>query len=288
MRGLAWVSIVALAAGCAHAAPHESQPRVDEIDVGAARFLVHYRPEDAKAARQVIDAISLAVRRAARWGGASSPITVRVHPSHASLEAAVGREGFSWLRAWARFGTIDIQSPRTWSFFGASQREVDELVTHELTHCVMYQSAGTEFNWLYKGISLWFREGLASVTAEQGYRRRKIEDLWRYYEQRAPGSGGGAPGARARVALGPEGKEGDPIADPEPLYQEQSEIVYEAAHHAFEFLLARYGEARVRNVLERMGQGRAFSLAFEEAIGISEPEFAADFRRYVVWQGWRR
>ena len=37
-----------------------------------------------------------------------------------------------------------------------------------------------------------------------------------------------------------------------------------------------------------MRQGKTFARAFEETIGISEPEFAADFRHYVVWQGWRR
>ncbi len=288
MRGWALLAVVGLAAGCAHAVPHDAQARVDEVRIGAARFVVQYWPEDARAARQVISAIQTAAPRIGRWGGISSPVTVTIHPSHAALEAAVRRDGYHWLRAWARFGTVDIQSPRTWSFFGGSDREVEELVTHELTHCVMYQSASTEFNWPYKGIPLWFREGLASVTAAQGYRRGRIEDLWRYYEQSAPGSGDGASGASVRAALSSAGKDGDPIADPEPMYQDQSEIVYGAAHHAFQFLLKRYGEERVRAVLVLMAQGRQFSRAFEEAIGISEPEFAADFRRYVVWQGWRR
>ena len=42
---------------------------------------------------------------------------------------------------------------------------LNELLTHELTHCVMYQRAGTDLNWSLKGIPLWFREGMASVTA---------------------------------------------------------------------------------------------------------------------------
>jgi hypothetical protein len=44
----------------------------------------------------------------------------------------------------------------------------------------------------------------------------------------------------------------------------------------------------VRETLERMRGGAAFSRAFQEAIGIGEAEFAADFRRYVLWQGWPR
>jgi len=285
-----WLVLLAVAAfaGCAHVAPRDSQPRVEEVRVGDARFLVQYWADDAASVRQVVAAVEHAAPRVARWGTLTSPVTFIINPSHEALESAVRREGYSWLRAWAQFATINMQSPRTWSLFGGSQRDVEELVTHELTHCVMYQSASTEFNWPYKGIPLWFREGLASVTADQGHRRGRVEDLWRYYEQSAPGSGDGVPGSRARVAFGAQGKEGDPIADPEPMYQEQSEIVYGAAHHAFQFLVDRYGEERVRGVLSSMAQGRTFSRAFEESIGISEPEFAADFRRYVVWQGWRR
>jgi hypothetical protein len=55
-----------------------------------------------------------------------------------------------------------------------------------------------------------------------------------------------------------------------------------------EFLLRRYGEDRVREVLRLMGRGQRFPAAFKAAIGITDAEFAADFRRYVVWEGWRR
>ena len=81
---------------------------------------------------------------------------------------------------------------------------------------------------------------------------------------------------------------GDPIVDSDPIYQDQSDIVYGAAYHAAEFLIARYGEDRVNAVLANMGRGMRFPAAFREAIGIGDAEFAADFRRYVVWQGWRR
>jgi hypothetical protein len=82
---------------------------------------------------------------------------------------------------------------------------------------------------------------------------------------------------------------GDPIVDPDPLYQGRSHVVYAAAHHATEFLIRRYGEERVGRILELMGKkGTRFSAAFREAIGIGEAEFASDFRRYVVWEGWRR
>jgi hypothetical protein len=216
------------------------------------------------------------------------PVTIKIHPTHAALEVAVRRPGYEWLRAWATYQTIDLQSPSSWNVFGASDREVRELVAHELTHCAMYQLAGDDQNWMYKEIPRWFSEGLASVSAKQGYRRGELRDLWRFYEDALPGSGDGFSGARARAARGPSSPAGDPLVDPDPLYQDQSEIVYGAAHHAVEFLLARYGEERVHLVVKLMGQGRRFPAAFREAIGIGDAEFASEFRRFVVWQGWRR
>ena len=63
---------------------------------------------------------------------------------------------------------------------GLHPGQVAELLTHELTHCLMYQRSATADSWPYKGIPLWFREGMASVTAHQGYRRPHDEDIARY------------------------------------------------------------------------------------------------------------
>jgi hypothetical protein len=283
---IALLVVAALAIGCA--VRGGDGVKVEDVAIGTARFRVQYGPEDAAAARQVIAAVQDAAPRVARWGTLDAPVTIVLHPSHAALEAAVHRSGYDWLRAWARYSQIDLQSPRTWGLLGASDREIRELVTHELTHCAMYQLAGDELTWMYKDIPRWFSEGLASVSAGQGYRRGELLELSRYYDSALPGSGDGVPGARARVARGPAAAVGDPLLDPDPLYQDQSEVVYGAAHHAMAFLLSRYGEERVHGVVKLMGQGRRFPAAFREAIGIGDAEFASDFRRYVIWQGWRR
>ncbi len=267
--------------------PGTGEPRAQELSIGAAHFRIVYWPEDADAARQVRHALERAAPRVSRWGGLRQPVTITVHPSHEALESAVNRPGYEWLRAWARFATIDIQSPRTWGFFGANERKLDELVTHELTHCAMYQLAGDDLTWMYKEIPRWFSEGIASVTAGQGYRYGGIEELYAFYREKLPGSGDGVPG-RGRVARAIVAQPGDPVVDPEPLYQDQSHVVYGAAHHAAQFLIARYGEARVLEVLRLMGKGLRFPAAFKEAIGLTDAEFASDFRRYVVWQGWRQ
>jgi hypothetical protein len=278
--------LLAVAAASAACAPRVAGPpvaRERRVEVAGARFHVLYGPEDEASAEAVVRALGPAVARTARWGGLAAPVTIAIHPSHAHLEEAVRRPGFGWLRAWARYGRVDLQSPRTWRLLGASQAEVEELVTHELAHCVMYQQASDEYRWASLREPLWFREGLASVTAGQGYRRGTLEDLWRAYAEGgagdprpdAPGEAGGAAGV-------------DPIADAEALYLRRSDLVYDAAHHAFRFLLDRYGEARVRRVLALQSGGAPFEDAFREAFGIGEAAFAADFRRYVTLQGWRR
>lgn len=276
--------LLALLAGCAH---HPPELRVRDVAVGDARFRVRWWAGDERAAQQVLRALDTAAPRAQRWGALAQPVTITLHPDHAALESAVHRPGYDWLRAWARFQTIDLQSPRSWGLLGVPDRKIEELLAHELTHCAMYQLAGDELTWMYKEIPRWFSEGVASVTAGQGYRYGAIEDLWEFYREHLAGSGDGVPGPAggARAALA---QAGDPIVDPDPLYQDRSHLVYGAAHHAAQFLVTRYGEARVLEVIRLMGTGLRFPAAFKEAIGLRDAEFTADFRRYVVWQGWRR
>ncbi len=279
-------AIVVLLSGCV---PREGagEPRSEDVTVGTARFRVQYWPGDAGAKRQVVRAIQEAAPRVQRFGDIVQPITITIHPTHDALESAVNRGGYDWLRAWARYQTIDMQSPRTWGLFGVSDRKLRELLTHELTHCAMYQVAGDDLTWMYKEIPIWFSEGIATVAAGGEDHRGGPEELWRFYLEKLPGSGGGVPD-RAHSPHVPVALPGDPIVDPGPIYQDQSEIVYGAAKHAAEFLIARYGEKKVRHIIELMGSGMRFPAAFKEAVGITDAEFASDFRRYVVWQGWRK
>jgi hypothetical protein len=284
VRRLVVSLLLALLAGCAH---RPAELRVRDVAVGDARFRVRWWAGDERAAQQVLRALDTAAPRAQRWGALAKPVTITLHPDHTALESAVHRPGYDWLRAWARFQTIDLQSPRSWGLLGVPDRKIQELLAHELTHCAMYQLAGDELTWMYKEIPRWFSEGIASVTAGQGYRYGGPEDLWSFYLSKLPGSGDGVPG-RSTGASRPVAFPGDPIVDPDPIYQEQSHVVYGAAHQAAEFLIRRYGEERVQRVVELMGEGRRFPAAFKEAIGITDAEFASDFRRYIVWEGWRR
>ncbi|MCP3141157.1 hypothetical protein [Pyxidicoccus xibeiensis] len=230
------------------------------------RIDLEFRERDTGAASQVKLAVERALPKLARWGTFDDSVTIVIHPNHAALERAANRPGHDFLRAWARYEQIELQSPRTWSLLGANQAQVDELLLHELTHSLMYQVASDRLGWTRKRIPLWFREGMASYTAEQGYRVSSLVDLERFWRSQ--------PGA-------------DPLTEADTLYQGSSDIVYGAAHHAFTFLVRRYGETAVRAVLHAMSRGPDFPEAFAEAVGVRHEDFLQDFRRYVRWQGFK-
>lgn len=276
MLRVALAAALALLAACAPRAPGVGgRARVVDVAAGGARFRIVHGPEDAGAARLVAAALADAAPRAQRFGALAVPVTITLHPSHAALERAASREGYSWLRAWARYETVELQSPRTFGLLGARRPRVAELLAHELAHCAMWQRAGDPQTWTYKGIPRWFTEGLASVAAGQEARHGDLATLARFYD-----------GAADRVEA--PGAGADPLSDSEALYLGRAALVYGAAHHAFAFLVARYGDARVRAVLDGMGAGLGFASAFRAAIGIDPAAFAAEFRRYVAWRGWAR
>lgn len=262
------VAITAGLAACASCQAVKPVLRLDRtVQVPAGTFRIEADPVDHPIASEVEAAVTAASPRLARWGGLREPVAIRVLPNHQALEDAVDRADYTWLRAWARYDEIFLQSPRTWGLLAGSQAEIDELVLHELTHCVMYQQAGDRKSWSRREIPLWFREGMASVTAQQGARWPSLEELAQFADRH--------PGA-------------DPLASPEQLYKEESDVVYGTAYQAFSFLLRRFGEAAVPKILAAMRADRLFGAAFEGATGTGLRAFEADFRRYVRWRGFLR
>jgi hypothetical protein len=271
MRAVA-AALLACCAACASTRAARSPAIRRTMTVGDSTVYLDYQPVDAAAASDVAAALPAALRRVGRWGRLREPVTITLCPSHEALEAAARRPGYPWLRAWARYATIDLQSPRTWQLLGGpSRRRLQETLTHELTHCLMYQASGTSWSWPRKGIPLWFREGMATVTAGEAPRYASPERAAAFYQ--------GSPTARR--------PDGDPLSDAEKLVQSQDELVYTTAYLAFQFLLDRYGEERIRRLLADMGEGAAFSAAFRRAMGIDVEAFEADFRRYLAWRGFR-
>lgn len=259
------VALLLALAGCRTLRPQELERAArDETPVGT--FLLEYAPVDEPVVPRVRAALEKAGARLARWGALREPVTVRILPSHAQLEDEAGREGYGWLRAWARYDELLVQSPRTWTLFGATQAQLEEALLHELTHCLMYQLAANRVTWRDKEIPRWFNEGMASWSADQGYRRQSLEDLSRWLARHP-----------AREALYPS----------RARYRDDSERVYAAAHHAFGFLVRRYGEDAVRALLADMRRGSTFPQAFEFVVGLTPDAFAEDFARYVRLRGFR-
>jgi hypothetical protein len=255
------------AVACAHA-PCEPSGRREQVRVDGAVFHLRYEDEDVRAAAQVKEALRKAVPAAERWGRLSGTIVVTIHPTHEALEAAARQRGYPWLRAWTRYGSVDLQSPRTWSHGNATDAEMAQLLVHELTHCVMYQSTASASTWRSLRIPLWFREGMATVTAGERKRIGRAE-IRRFY----------------REATAVPASAGDPVSAPEPLYRSQSDLVYGAAQSAFQFLIDRYGEERIRALLADMARGADFDSAFCQAVGIPVDAFEREFKRYVLWDG---
>src|SRR5213075_2298906 len=194
--------------------------------------------------------------RVSRWGTFREGVHIRVFPDHDSLERAVDRRGYPWLRAWAYGDTVLLQSPRSWSAPEPLDEELNELLAHELTHSLMYQLIRAEDEPAWDSAAeeppLWFREGMASVTAGQGHRRLSSAELSTWL--------GAHPGA-------------DLLHPSSELYRTEKEAVYGAAHRAFDLLVRTSGDQAVRDILRGVRTGARFADAFKASTGRGLQEF---------------
>jgi hypothetical protein len=254
-------AIFLLCAGCA--GPLGALRSELPLEVGSQRFTLHSDGKSGADVERIQSAIEKATPGLARWGGLREPVTVFVVGSHGDLEAAVHRPGYGWLRAWGRYDDVIFQAPSTWT---TRDDLVDQLVLHELTHCLLFQRAGTKETWLEKKIPLWFREGMAISTAGQAALYPSLEDsaLWL---QRHPTS--------------------DVFRDGETLSAEQSSEVYGLALHAFTFLEHRYGASRVDALMTGLQQSADFETAFAQTIGVPVSGFQRDFENYLRLRAFR-
>jgi hypothetical protein len=254
------LAVVSLAALFGCAVPRVSSTAGDETPVAAEvrgpglLFELRYpRTESAEAAR-IGGGLLAAGERISRWGRFRHGVTVRILPDHGALEALVGVRGYPWLRAWAFGEQILLQSPRSWSD-AAGGDEVAELLAHELTHALMYQLLQPVEGGFPEEPPLWFREGMASVTAGQGHRRLGLDEL-RKWQSAHPD----------KDVLRPDAE----------LYRTEKEAVYAAAHRAFELLVALRGDQAVRDVLRGVRSGARFEDAFAAATGHPLAAFEAE------------
>jgi hypothetical protein len=260
-RIVATIGSAALLACATARAPGRDVPLAERVQAPGFLFDVLYTSADAPEVPRIRGGLLLAGPRLLRWGSFRQGVWIRVFPDHASLEEAVDRRGYPWLRAWAFGDQVLLQSPRSWSaaeLGPAVDLELQELLAHELTHALMYQLIEPEDGPAWTADApleeppLWFREGMASVTAGQGHRRLSSEDLSRWLEAH-PGT--------------------DLLHPPAELYRTEKEAVYGAAHRAFDLLVAQCGDQAVRDVLRGVRAGARFADSFKAATGRGLAEF---------------
>jgi hypothetical protein len=220
--------------------PGEVSHALESISVAGTAVTLRSTGEDKVIDEQVRRVLPRALRMAARWGPLPVSVALTVHASHAALEAATRRTGNPWMRAWARAGAVDLQSPRTWSRGRASDEALTQILAHELTHCALFQATGRDGR--AREIPLWFLEGMASVAAGERHEVARAEAIE-------------SPGSFLRTDPG---------------------IVYGTADRAFRELVQRFGEDGVRRLVARLGEGHAFPAAFRDALGVPLADFEGD------------
>jgi hypothetical protein len=218
---------------------------------------IKYLSADASVVPLINESVSNGVKRAGRWGHLSSPVTVVIYPDHTTLEAALHKEGYGWLKAWATEENIFLQSPRSWPV--AFRKNVLDLMAHEMTHVIHYQTAGIRASRTRKNDPFWFREGLASYTAGQGYRR---------YSRRK---------VLKRIR---SDRHFDPLAPGKEDVRDREKLAYSSAHHLMSYLIEQYGEERIRSILRRLSEGDSFRYAFETVYAFSLSRLRSD------WEIW--
>jgi hypothetical protein len=245
--------------GCAHPRALPEEPM--KIDSGLLTLEAE-EPADRAQLPELARDVSTVLPGLEPWGGLRKPTRIIVLPSHQALEARTHRKGYDWLRAWARYDVVFLQSPRTFATSLGRRSELEELLLHELSHCVMYQAAAEPSDWSEREIPLWFREGFASWTARQTAQRWTLDALRAFLRSDA-GS--------------------DPLGQADKLYRDQEGLVYAAAHWGFTYLVERWGQEKVRVLLATMKEGRTFPVAFEMTFGVGEPEFEQELE--ASWRG---
>ncbi|MHB1846963.1 MAG: hypothetical protein ACYCWW_19245 [Deltaproteobacteria bacterium] len=248
-----WLALIF--AGCASV---PKGPPEAPLSVGHGAILVEGRDDDDPAElRLVAQAAERALPALERFGDPPAVVHIVLVPTHAALEQATHRYGYRWLRAWSRYDIVLVQDPRTWGLFLGTETQIARLLTHELTHCAMFQAAGSAQGWSHKAIPLWFREGMASVVAGEEGRRWSEKEV-------------GATLRDEPLLL--------PLTQGDELQREDPALVYSAAHWAYLYFERRFGQKAVPELLARLRGGDIWPDAFEAITHESERAFE---RQYV-------
>jgi hypothetical protein len=255
------------AQGCAVCLPsifydlkHPMTHRVADLPV-----TLYYVEADGPVVPAVEAAVREGLRKASRWGILAKPVTITIYPNHLELEKAVHRRGYPWLKAWATEEGIALQSPRSWPLL--KEEHLLQLMAHELTHVVHYQTAGITGLRGQRRDPFWFGEGLASCTAGQDARRYDRRTLLR------------------KLRWHPDF---DPLAPTPEDIRVRHKLAYSSAHHLVRYLIDAYGDQAIRDLLARIAEEGSFRKAFERTFGISPDGFRERWHQWLELAGGAR
>ncbi len=229
-------------------------------EIQGSHFIVRYRPQDNNIAEMVLATAEESYQPVSRQFGYSfrDKIPIVIYPTKESL----GRS-FGWAADesamgvyWA--GVIRILSPNIWveeeNLEGIRTAfENEGPIVHELTHYMVDYSAGGNY-------TRWFTEGIAQYEEEKltGYRIENREI--RHPDELYP--------------LNLMDREFDSLGD-QPL-------AYFESFQAVKYLVDRYGEKSLQEILTCLGRGRTIEESFQKTLGISVDQFETDFQTYMI------
>jgi len=147
--------------------------------------------------------------------------------------------------------------------FTGSYEDLRHVVVHELVHAVMFDqlysgsAAALIARQSFYSVPLWFAEGMAE-----------------YFSLGMESNG--------EMFL----RDGIVEGYLPPLMYSGGYIVYKQGQSALSYLVDRYGEDRLRDVLKRIRQTRSFERAFQTSIGMPIDKFDEQWREWLRKQYW--
>lgn len=181
------------------------------------------------------------------------PIHIELVPGSSDLARSVA----PWIAGFAQQEKVVIFPSRSPSY---PDNTLDDVLRHEIAHALIWRAS------LGRPIPRWFNEGLATAAERRGFRdqtqlflhlasgsSQSLHELDRLFE------GGQADQTRAYLLSG-------------ALVQH---------------LLSEYGETAGARILELVGKGASFEMAFTDVTGQSPATTEAEFwKRQRVWTTW--
>ncbi len=147
--------------------------------------------------------------------------------------------------------------------FTGSYEDLRHVVVHELTHAIMFDmlyggsAAALIARQSFYSVPLWFAEGMAEYL-----------------------SLGMEPNAEMFL------RDGIIEGYLPPLMYSGGYIVYKQGQSALGYLVERYGEDRLRDILKRIRQNHGFERAFQASVGLSVPKFDEQWRNWLRKRYW--